>query len=322
MMTSPTPASACPDHACRIAPASSRGLTAIGRIVRTTVAAALASAFAFAAPALAQPALWAVKDADSTIYLLGTVHLLKPETQWRTPKLEAAFAEAQELWLELPTTDPQAMAGEMMPLVSKYGLSPDAPLSKDLTPEELKTLDEAARASGLTADQLNIFRPWLAATFISTAAISRAGFDPNSGVDSKVEAAFRQRGIKPSGFETVEQQLQVFARLTRPEELAYLRETLEEYAKAPVELEGLVKQWASADLAGIEAQMVNKMKADSPALYDALLTGRNANWTVKIQELLKGKGVIFIAVGAAHLVGQDSVVAMLKAKGIEATRVQ
>ena len=105
----------------------------IGRGLRRTVATAVLAAAALGAPALAQPAMWAVKDADSTIYMLGTVHLLRPETQWRSDALDKAIAEAKELWLELPTTDPQAMAGEMMPLVAKYGLSPATPLSKSLT---------------------------------------------------------------------------------------------------------------------------------------------------------------------------------------------
>ncbi len=111
------------------------GFAAFGRLARRTLAAVIVTVSAACAPAVAQPAFWVVKDADSTIYLLGTVHLLKPETVWKTDKLLAAMKDAQQLWLELPTTDPQAMAPEMMQLVTKYGLSPGAPLSKDLTPE-------------------------------------------------------------------------------------------------------------------------------------------------------------------------------------------
>jgi hypothetical protein len=132
-----------------------------------------------------------VKDADSTISLLGTIHLLKPETEWRTPKLDAAIAESDELWLELPTTNAAAMQGDMMVLVSRYGLSPTDRLSKKLTEAEIKTLDEAARLAGLSAGQLDVFRPWFAALTISSAAMTRAGYDPASGVDSKIEGIFR-----------------------------------------------------------------------------------------------------------------------------------
>ena len=294
----------------------------LGRLVRRTLAAAVVATSAFATPALAQPAFWVVKDADSTIYLLGTVHLLKPETVWKTDKLLAAMNEAKQLWLELPTTDPQAMAPEMMQLVVKYGMSPGVPLSRDLTPDEMKTLDQAAQVAGLTASQLNVFRPWFAALTISNAAMLRAGTDPSSGVDMNVEALFKARGIKPNGLENAEQQIKVFASMTREQELEYLRTTMEEYEKASTELDHMVEQWSHGDLAGLEQMFVTDMKTETPDLYEALLLNRNANWVMQIQEMLKGKGVIFIAVGAGHLIGPDSVLSMLKAKGIASERVQ
>jgi uncharacterized protein YbaP (TraB family) len=263
-----------------------------------------------------------VKDADSTVYLLGTVHLLKPETVWRGPQLDTAINAASELWLELPTTNAEAMQGEMLALVAKYGLSPATPLSKDLTAAEIKTLDEAAKLAGLSASQLNVFRPWFAALTISTAAITRAGYDPASGVDSKIEALFRARNITPKGLETAEQQIKIFASMTREEELEYLRQTMEEYEDAPTELDKMVTQWASADIAGMEEMFVTEMKTEEPDLYAALLVNRNANWAVKIEDMLKGSGTTFIAVGAAHLIGPDSVLALLKAKGVASERVQ
>lgn len=298
------------------------GLLDLRRCVRSIVAAGLAAIASWGAPALAQPAFWAAKDADSTLYILGTVHLLRPETVWRTDKLDAAIAEATELWLELPTTDASAMAAEMMPLVAQYGLAPGNPLSKQLTPEEMKTLDEAARLAGASGAQLNAFRPWFAALTISNAAVTRAGYDPESGVDSKIEAAFRARGITPKGLETAEMQIKVFAGMSPEQELRYLRETMEEYESAATELDKMVSQWASADLAGMEQMFVTEMKADDKGLYDALLTNRNASWVAQIEQILAGKGVSFMAVGAGHLIGPDSVIAMLEAKGVKVERVQ
>lgn len=295
--------------------------SAFARLVRG-ITTALAGLLVLAGTAAAQPAFWVVKDADSTVYLLGTVHLLKPETKWHSDKLDAAMAEAKELWLELPTTNAEAMQAEMMALVSRFGLAPATPLSKDLTPAEMKTLDEAAKVAGLSASQLNVFRPWFAALTISTASMTRAGYDPASGVDSKVEAIFRARNIAPKGFETAEEQIKVFASMPRAQELEYLRETMEEYADAPVELDRMVTQWAAADITGMEQLFVTEMKTEEPDLYASLLVNRNANWVVKIEEMLKGSGTSFIAVGAAHLIGPDSVIAMLDARGVKAERVQ
>jgi len=299
-------------------------LATFGRQARQTVLAGIAALgiSAMAVPAMAQPAMWAVKDADSTIYFLGTVHLLKPETEWQTERLKAAIAESKELWLELPTTDPEKMAGEMMGLVARYGLAPNQRLSKDLTPEEMKTLDEAARLSGLTAAQLDIFRPWFAALTIATSAMTHAGYDPTSGVDSKIEGIFGAREITPKGLETAEEQIKVFAGMPREDELDYLRQTIKDYREAPTELDEMVANWAKGDLAAMEDMFVTEMKEEDPALYDAILTKRNANWVVKIEEMLKGSGTIFVAVGAGHLIGPDSVIAMLDAKGIKAERVQ
>lgn len=294
----------------------------LGSAALRSIAALAALASVCVTPALAQPAFWVVKDADSTIYLLGTIHLLKPDTVWRTEKLDAAIAESDALWLELPTTNAAAMQGEMMVLVSRYGLSPADRLSKKLTAEEIQTLDEAARLAGLSAGQLDLFRPWFAALTISTAAMTRAGYDPASGVDSKIEGIFRARNITPKGLETAEEQIKVFAGMTPEQELEYLRETMEEYHDAPTELDKMVQQWSTADLAGMEDMFVTEMKDEEPDLYAALLANRNANWVVKIEEMLQGSGTTFIAVGAGHLIGPDSVIAMLDAKGIKSERVQ
>jgi len=285
------------------------------------LAAAGAGLLLFAAqPAFAEPAMWVVKDKDSTIYLLGTVHILKPETQWRTPKIDAAIAESKELWLELPGLTDQEMAAALMPLVTKHGLSPGKPLSSRLTPEEFKSLQEAAKLAGLPMEMLSIARPWFAAVGISTSSITRAGYDPKSGVEEKLKTAFGERSIKAKGLETIEQQMKVFTSMTEEEEMAFLRATLQDYDQAPVELDKMVADWAEGDIADLGRMMVEEVKAVSPALYDELLTKRNATWAVQIQEMLKGSGTTFIAVGAGHLIGPDSVQVQLKAKGIEAKR--
>lgn len=288
---------------------------------RRILAAAGAGLVLLAAqPAAAEPAMWVVKDKDSTIYLLGTVHILKPETKWRTPKIDAAMAESKELWLELPGMTDEEMMTVMMPLVAQHGLSPGKPLSSRLTPEEFKSLQDAAKLAGLPIDMLAIARPWFAAVGISTSAITRAGYDPKSGVEEKLKAAFGERNIKAKGLETVEQQMQVFASMTEEEEMAFLRSALLDYDQAPVELDRMVADWASGNISDLGKMMVDELKAVSPALYEELLTKRNANWAMKIEEMLKGSGTAFIAVGAGHLIGPDSVQVQLKAKGIEATR--
>jgi uncharacterized protein YbaP (TraB family) len=294
----------------------------LARAAKFAVAAAAGAALAFLAsqPASAEPGIWVVKDKDSTIYLFGTVHVLKPETQWRTPKIDEAIAASNELWLELPGMSDEEMAAAMMPLVMKVGLSPDKPLAQRLTPEEYKSLLEAAKLANLPEQLIAMARPWFAAIGISASAYTRAGYDPKSGVEEKLKASFGERSIKAQGFETAEQQLNIFASMSEDEEMAFLRSTLKEYDQAPVELDKMVAQWAAGDVASLGKMLVDQTKEISPALYDEILAKRNANWAVKIREMLKGSGTVFIAVGAGHLLGPDSVQAQLKKKGIEAKR--
>jgi uncharacterized protein len=293
--------------------------TLLHRLRRSLIA--LTGAVMLAAqPAVAEPALWVVKDKDSTIYLFGTVHVLRADTVWRTPKIEAAFNEAEELWLEIPdvTSFGAQLVGGFFTL--RYGLSPSRPLSSRLTREEYAALDRAARSAGLTAQSLNVFRPWLAAMLIQTSGMLDSGFEADSGVEIRLTASSRARKIPVKGFETIEQQLRIFADLPEEDELALLRDTLKDYQEGVEGLDQIVAEWVEGDVAALEKMVVADMREQSPVVYDALLRKRNANWAVQIEEMLKGSGVAFVAVGAAHLAGPDSVQALLKAKGIVSTR--
>ncbi|HVY87713.1 MAG TPA: TraB/GumN family protein [Hyphomonadaceae bacterium] len=273
-----------------------------------------------AAPAMAQPAMWVVKDADSTIYLMGTVHVLRPETVWHNPKLDDAIASADQLYLEIPIASQAEMMQSMLPLVTQYGLSPNKPLSSRLTPDEYKTLQEAAKDAGLPEAGLNIFRPWFAGMGISAAGLTKSGYDPESGVDTKLQKIFKERGIAAKGLETIEYQIKIFANMSEADEMDYLRSCLKDYKETATELDKMVSQWAAGDLPAMEKIFVTELKDESSDLYKTLLVDRNKNWASEIQEMLKGKGVTFIAVGAGHLMGPDSVQVQLKALGIEAKR--
>lgn len=301
------------------------GFGSFRQAARAFFGAVMLAVCALDAPALAQPAMWVVKDADSTIYLLGTIHVLKPDTRWHTDKLDAAIAQSDTLWQELPTSDPMAIGMELLPLIMQHGYSQDTKLTDLLTPAEMKSLDEAAKLTGIpgmSGVALNRMRPWNAALNISNSAVMRAGYDPLSSVDAQIEKKFSARGIKPNGFETARQQITIFADMAPEEELSFLRGTLEEYRNAPTEVEKLVTYWAAGDVAKLNSLFISEAKSEGGSFYDQLFTNRNRAWTTKIEEMLAGKGVIFIAVGAGHLVGDDSVVAMLTASGFKVERYQ
>ena len=269
-------------------------------------------------PAVGQgPALWSISDADSTIYLFGTVHVLRPDTPWGSAKVEAAFDAADNVIFEISNPDDQAA---LVPLIRQHGVSPQRPLSSLLTPEEFADLDAAARTIGGTGAGFDAFRPWLAALTLSVAPLAKAGYDPQSGVELILKHRAEDAGKPVSGFETIDRQVEILAGLSEETQLAFLRSTLHDFDEATTELDALVAAWAAGDVATIDRLGVAEMKAESVEVYEALLTRRNADWADQVQTLLAGSGTTFIAVGSAHLAGPDSVQAILQARGVEVER--
>jgi uncharacterized protein YbaP (TraB family) len=259
------------------------------------------------------PALWVVRDPDSTLYLFGTMHLLKPTTAWGSERVDRAFESASELVLEVVGPEDQSA---LAPLIRQHGLSPDRPLSSLLTPAELAALDVAARTIGGSAAEMEPMRPWLAGVTIQSASVIRAGYDAGSGVEPILKARAQAAGMTVSGFETPDEQIRMLAGFPEAGQLAYLRRSLEEFGAAQTEVDRLVEAWASGDVEKIRSVAVDPMR-DTPVLYDTLLVRRNTNWANQIETLLEGSGTVFIAVGALHLAGDDSVQQILRSRGVE-----
>ena len=259
------------------------------------------------------PALWVVRDVDSTVYLFGTVHVLRPTTAWGSPRVDAAFDSADQIWFEISNPDDQAA---VVPLIQQYGLSPDRPLSSLLTAEEMVALNNAAASAGLPPGQIDIFRPWFAGLALSMAPLLKAGYDPQSGVELVLKARAGAAGKPIQGLETIDKQIGILAGMSEADQLASLRTLLESYDEASVELDRMVGAWAAGDVATLEAVAVTEMQSETPALYEALLVRRNTDWANQIQTMLEGSGTAFIAVGAAHLAGDDSVQEILEDRGV------
>jgi uncharacterized protein YbaP (TraB family) len=263
------------------------------------------------------PALWVIKDADSTIYLFGTVHVLRPTTVWESPRVTAAFNSASDIWFEISNPDDVAA---IMPLIQQYGVAPGQPLSSQLTPDEMTQLDAAAQVLGVSGAQMDIFRPWYAGLTLSLAPLKKAGYDPASGVELTLKTRAEAAGKPVHGFETIEKQVLILANLPQDIQLEFLRSTLKDYDDASTELDAMVDAWSSGDVAALERVTNEDMKTEAPDIYKALLVDRNVGFADGIQTLLAGSGTAFVAVGAAHLVGPDSVQSVLEARGVEVKR--
>lgn len=274
-----------------------------------------------ASPVAANPALWRVGDSDTTVYLFGTVHVLPPELEWRTPLIDKALDESDAIYFE---TDLEPDPAQFGPIVTRLGMYPPSEtLSDNLTPEQRAAFQKAVADLGLPHFQLNAMKPWLAAVSLSEALVTRAGYDVNSGVERMLAPTAKAGGKEIRKFETVEEQLLVFADMPEETQIRFLMEGVDQIAEAPAILDAMVRAWAAGDVAELEKLLIEDDLGATPEVYEALLVNRNANWVEEIDRLIKAEpGAFFVAVGGAHLVGKDSVNEMLKTQGYMVERVE
>jgi len=275
-------------------------------------------ALGLAAPATAEPALWAIRDQDSTIYLFGTIHVLKPSTQWRSPRIDQALKASDDLVIEVLGADDPAV---MQPLVMQYGLDRATPLSRKLSPQDLKRAQALAQAAGMPPQAMEVMRPWLASISLAMLPVIKAGYDPRSGVEQVVSAEMKAAGKPASSLETAEQQIRFFADMSTPVEVEMLRATLDDAEAGPAKIDDMVAAWAAGDIQVLEEQFITEMKTNYAEVYGVLLTDRNRDWAGQLKTKLDGSGVSFVAVGAGHLVGPDSLQAQLATLGVQTERV-
>ena len=264
-----------------------------------------------------QPPMWVVSDADSEITLYPTFHILPAEIEWKSEELLRRLADAEEVWFEImpgSENDPSLQQS-----LIELGFSAGSALSSQLTPPEVEALEKAVSVLGMSLEDVDSMQPWLVSTLISAGALVSAGFDPEAGVETQLHPMVKGKKIR--ALETAKAQMQMLASLPAAAQMTMLRETLEDLDEGIEELKEVAQDWAVGDVDDIEDGLLDEMKADMPLVYDALFKVRNEDWVGQIETELKGSGTDFIAVGAGHLVGDDGVPAMLKAKGYSVKRL-
>ncbi|WP_343214294.1 TraB/GumN family protein [Dyella sp. ASV21] len=283
------------------------------------IGVALALSLLLVNAAIAQPGLWVARKGQSTVYLFGTVHLLPSDAHWRSPALDKALDESDRLSIEIVDDDSAAMQS----LVMQHGLDLNHPLSGKLDGADQRRLQEAAVTAKLPggAASLQPMRPWLAALTLTMAPLVEAGMDPNLGVDKQLKTRMQQAGKAVDGLETSEQQIRMLADLPEAMQLDFLRQSFKEVADGPAKLRELVDAWRDGDVSAIARLEDEELREESPTLYQRLIVQRNQAWAKVIAERLQQPGVSFVAVGAGHLAGPDSVQEQLRQLGIETTRL-
>jgi uncharacterized protein YbaP (TraB family) len=190
-----------------------------------------------------------------------------------------------------------------------------------LSDSDNTALGKAAQLAGLPGGTtaLQPMKPWLAALTLAVAPLMKAGLDPAAGVDKQLQAQMTRAGKPVHGLETAEQQIRFLADLPEPLQIAFLRDTLRDVEKDKAELLSLIDAWKRGNVAAIAKLENDELKTKEPALYQKLLVQRNQDWAARIKDMLRQPGTtVFVAVGAAHLAGPDSVQAQLAKIGVVA----
>jgi uncharacterized protein len=268
------------------------------------------------APKDVDPALWVVKDEDTTIYLFGTVHILKPGLSWFDEGVKTAFDASDRLVLEMV----EPSAGDSQALFGKLAIDKSGKTLRSKMSDADRPIYEAAMGKiGLPVEAFDPLDPWAAAVTLSVLSMQKKGFDINSGAEKQLTAAAKAANKPIGGVETMEYQLGIFDNMPESEQVRFLIESAKVIDNSEQMMDRMVAMWAAPDPEGLGRLMNEGLT--SRALYDALLTRRNSNWAKWIDEQMEKPGTTFMAVGAGHLAGPTSVQALLPAYGLNAERV-
>jgi len=275
------------------------------------------------------PLLWKVSDADNSVYLLGSFHLLKPGDYPLSKDVDAAFADAGALVFEIPPE--QIASPELAMQMSQAALRKDgSALDSDLSPQlagKLKEWESAHAAGlqkmGLPPQALQMFQPWFVGLVISMVQMAEDGLDPRLGLDQHFAAAAAAKAKPTSGLETGAQQIAFLAQMDHDEQLQFLSEAIDESQDGSQELEKLHAAWRAGDIRTLWDGMAADMKRQYPKLYSHINVDRNDAWVPKIEQRLAAPGHddTLVVVGALHLLGSDGVVEKLRARGYKVERI-
>jgi uncharacterized protein len=263
-------------------------------------------------------ALWELHGKHNTVYILGSIHVLRPTDYPLAPAVLDAYSAAKSIFMEvnLQEIDSQRMQIE---LLASARLPEGKTLPSILGKQRYERAGALAREVGVDISIFDAFAPWFVAEAISQLQLQQLGFQPKSGVEMFFLEHARTDGKPVAGLETVHDQIALFDALSMDEQADYLVSSLEEAHDLPKEVDAMVQAWQRGDTVWFADQLKSELGRD-PVLYQSVLVARNRKWVPKIEALLNDDKNYLVIVGTGHLVGQGSVIELLKKDGIVATQ--
>jgi uncharacterized protein YbaP (TraB family) len=263
-------------------------------------------------------ALWELHGKHNTVYILGSIHVLRPSDYPLSAAVLNAYGSAKSIFMEvnLEEIDPLQMQTE---LLDSARLPEGKSLPEVMGKQRYERAGALAREVGVELSIFDAFAPWFVAEAISQLQLQQLGFQPQSGVEMFFLEHARSDGKPVAGLETVHDQIALFDALSMDEQADYLVSSLEEAHDLPKEVDAMVRAWSSGNTQWFADQLKAEFGRD-PKLYKSILVARNRKWVPKIEALLNDDKNYLVIVGTGHLVGEGSVLELLKKDGILATQ--
>jgi uncharacterized protein len=293
-------------------PLHSRRLRAI--VVALTTALAAGS---LAATPIAQTHVfaWKATKGKAVVYLVGSVHMLTADFYPLPAVLDAGFKDS-DLLVEEANLAEMLSPNMQFTMLSRGMLPAGQTLDKVISPATMALLDKHTSALGMPVEALKQFKPWMLAMTIEAMEWQKAGFDAELGLDKHFFDRAQVDNKSIQGLETTDFQISLFDGMSMDQQDKFLAETLKGITTETASVKKLAASWKVGDVATIEKLVLADVK-DDPLVYDRLLVARNRAWLPKIEALFSRPRPAYVVVGAAHLVGPDGLLSMLKAKGYQ-----
>ena len=262
--------------------------------------------------------LWELHGKHNTVYLLGSIHVLRASDYPLPPAVLEAYANSKSVFMEvnLDEIGSEEVQSEM---IASATLAEGRTLPDVLGKERYSRASALAREAGVDLSMFDQFAPWFAAEAISQLQLSQLGFKAESGVEMYFLEKARNDGKSVAGLETVHDQISLFQNMSLDTQAEYLLSSLEQAHDLPAEVDSMVRAWQRGDTQWFAEEMKSELGRDA-RLYDSVLSARNRKWLPKIEALLEGDKNTLVIVGTGHLVGRDSVIDLLKKDGIGAAQ--
>lgn len=293
-----------------------------GRIAAMIAAAVLLAVVSLSADGVlsqTKTSLWKVSDGKGTVYLLGSIHLLKEADYPLNEKIDRAFEEAEVVVFEVHPDSLEAPSVQTYILENAL-LGDGQTLQSALGDSVYAAATAKAESLGVDLAPMQMFKPWFVSVALSLAEMQKLGFDPSLGVEMHLAKMAEAAEKTIVGLETARYQLGLFVSLTPEEQRDLLMHTLSQLSTIEVELEKIRTAWVTGDLESLQATL-NRSFEEFPRIYEALVTKRNQNWVADIEGFLQQGKTCIVVVGVGHMPGDEGLIELLKAKGYKIEQV-